>query len=88
MRDNPKLWVDDFNRKVLNLPVMGGCASLDQRETQKGFKVCRMTDHFILISGEHLVGQTKREASEPDPQHPMKQEITRFIMFCVPALRT
>jgi hypothetical protein len=27
---------------------------------------------------------TKREASDLDPQHPMKQEMTRFIMFYVP----
>jgi hypothetical protein len=32
---------------------------------------------------------TKREISDPDPQHPTKQEITRLIMFqCVTASRT
>ena len=71
--DNPKQWVGDYNRKVLYLPAMG-CTSLGekaQRGAQRGFNICRMTDLFILIGGERLVGQAKREASKPDPQHPM-----------------
>ena len=35
---NPKLWVDDYNRKVLNFPAMGGCASLAQRGPKRDAK--------------------------------------------------
>jgi hypothetical protein len=59
VRDNPKQWINDHNRKVLNLPAMGGCPSLAQRETQHGFSICRMTDLFILIGGDRSM---KREA--------------------------
>jgi hypothetical protein len=58
---NPKQWVDDYNRKVLNLPAMGGCASLvfSPNMTQKGFNIGRMADLFIPIGGERLVSHEK-----------------------------
>ena len=62
---------DGYDKKVLNLLAMG-----------RVFNICRIVDLFILIGGERLVG---REASDRGPEHPMKQEITRFILFYVPA---
>ena len=62
---------------VLDLPA--------KEMVQKGFYICHITDLFILLAGDRL---TKREASDPDPHHPMKHEITRFIMFYAPEPRT
>jgi len=86
VRDNPKQWVEDYNRKVLNLPTMGGSTpKRPERGTQNGFNICRMPDLFILIRGERSM---MHEASDPDPQDPIKQEITRLIVFFVPAPQT
>ena len=76
MQDNPKQWVDDDNRKILNLPVKGA------KEEGKTGSMC--VDLFICIGGEQF-RSTKRSASDLGQQHPMKQEITRFTMFYVPA---
>jgi hypothetical protein len=55
-------------------------------EMEMRFNICRMTDLdlFIIIAEKRLERSTKHEAPDPDPQHPMKQEINRFIMFHVP----
>jgi hypothetical protein len=76
VRNNPKQWVDDYNRKVLNLPAMGGCASLAQKGPKRDAKgVQYMLRDRSLYRWGMISRSTKRE-SDPDPQHPMKQEIT------------
>jgi hypothetical protein len=72
---DPKQRVDDFNRKV---PMMGGSSPKDG---PNGFKICCITDWRGTFSRSATCEASDRD---PQPEHPMKQEITRFIIFYVP----